>query len=100
MKRILLFLALACAASAAPPYRFLLVIGNQWDDDASVLIERSGEFQILAALLKTWGLPFEILRLDQQRLDRYHLLERDGTPRHGTLIWDAGADQLKGKNLE
>jgi peptidoglycan/xylan/chitin deacetylase (PgdA/CDA1 family) len=91
MKRILLFLALACAASAAPPYRFLLVIGNQWDDDASVLIERSGEFQILAALLKTWGLPFEILRLDQQRLDRYHLLERDGTPRYGTILWDAPA---------
>ena len=29
------------------------------------------------------------MRLDQQILDRYHLLERDGSPRYGTIIWDA-----------
>ena len=98
MCRLIILLLASCAA-AAQPYRFLLVAGNQWEDDASFLIERSGEFQIVAALLKTWGLPFEILRLDQQQMDRYHLLERDGSPRYGTIIWDAPADQLKGKNL-
>jgi hypothetical protein len=54
------------------------------------VIDEGSEFQVLAALLKSWGLPFEILRLDQQRLDKYHLLDRDGRPRYGTIIWDAG----------
>src|SRR5574341_435124 len=49
--------------------------------------------------LKTWGLPFEILRLDQQRLDRYHLLDRDGRPRYGTIIWDASSGGTEGKDL-
>ena len=89
MRSILLALILSRCAVAAPPYRFLLVAGNQWEDPASFLIERSGEFQITAALLKTWGLPFDVMRLDQQLLDRYHLLERDGSPRYGTIIWDA-----------
>ncbi len=87
----------ACAAGAAapPPYRFLLVISDQWKDPASRLIEGGGEFQIIASLLKTWGLPFEILRLDQQRLDKYHLLERDGRPRYGTIVWDPDPAAMK-----
>src|SRR5712692_6179779 len=89
MRSILLALTFACCAAAALPYRFLLVAGNQWEDPASFLIEHSGEFQITAALLKTWGLPFDVMRLDQELLDRYHLLERDGSPRYGTIIWDA-----------
>jgi peptidoglycan/xylan/chitin deacetylase (PgdA/CDA1 family) len=83
----------------APPYRFLLVIGDQWEDGASYLIERSGEFQILAGLLKTWGLPFDVLRLDQQQMDRYHLLDRDGRPLYGAILWDAPAEQLRGRNF-
>lgn len=98
MRSLLIGFVFACCAVAAQPYRFLLVVGNQWEDDGSFLIERSGEFQVTAALLKTWGLPFDILRLDQQRMDRYHLLERDGSPRYGTIIWDVPAD-LKGQDL-
>jgi hypothetical protein len=97
MRAILLALILAVSATAAPPYRFLLVAGNQWDDPASFLIDRSGEFQVTAALLKSWGLPFDIMRLDQQLLDRYHLLDRDGSPRYGTIIWDAAG--IKGRDL-
>jgi hypothetical protein len=41
-----------------------------------------------------------VLRLDQQRLDRYHLLDRDGRPRYGTIIWGAGPAELHGKGLE
>lgn len=89
MRSLLLALVLACSAEAAPPYRFLLVAGNQWEDDTSFLIDRPSEFQLTAALLKTWGLPFDIMRLDQQPLDAYHLLDRDGHPRYGTIIWDA-----------
>ena len=95
MRSILIGLALACCAAAAPPYRFLLVVGNQWEDEASVLIERSSEFQVTAALLKTWGLPFDVMRLDQQMMDRYHLLERDGSSRYGTIIWDAPVPEIK-----
>ena len=98
MRSLLLGIVFACCAAAAPPYRFLLVVGNQWEDDGSFLIERSGEFQVTAALLKTWGLPFDILRRDQQTMDRYHLLQRDGSPRYGTIIWDAPADS-KGRDL-
>lgn len=65
------------------PYRFLLVISDQWKDPASYLIDGEGEFQVVATLLKTWGLPVEILRLDEQALDRYHLFDRDGRPRYG-----------------
>lgn len=92
-----LSLALASVASAAPPvlpYRFLLVVSDQWKDPASQVIEDGGEFNTLAALMKSWGLPFDILRLDQQRLDNYHLLDRDGRPRYGTIVWDAGPGEI------
>ncbi|MBM3746263.1 MAG: hypothetical protein FJW34_10745 [Acidobacteria bacterium] len=82
------------------PYRLLLVISDQWKDPASYVIEDGGEFQVLAALMKSWGLPFEILRLDQQRIDKYHLVERDGQPRYGTIIWDAGPGGLQDRGLE
>ena len=88
------------AAPDALPYRFLLVISDQWKDDASQLVQQSGDFQFLAALLKAWGLPFDILRLDQQRLDRYHLLDRDGRPRYGTILWNTGSAKLADEDLE
>jgi hypothetical protein len=98
---LLLFTPLARAADERQPlpYRFLLVISNQWKDPASYLIEGGGEFQLIASLLKSWGLPFEILRLDQQRLDRYHLIDREGRPLYGTIIWDADPSGMKGKDL-
>lgn len=101
MRVLLIALILACTGFAAEslPYRFLLVIADQWEDDSSFLVERSGDFQVLAALLKAWGLPFDILRLDQQRLDAYHLLDRDGRPRYGAILWDAGPEKLNGADL-
>ena len=88
------------AAGTPPlPYRFLLVISGQWKDPASYVIEAGGEFPALVSLLKTWGLPFDILRLDQQRLDRYYLLDRDGQSRYGTIIWDADPGAMEDKDL-
>jgi hypothetical protein len=89
------------AASERPPlpYRFLLVISNQWKDPASILVEGGGEFQAVTSLLKTWGLPFDILRLDQQPLDRYHLIDREGHPLYGTIIFDPDPAGLEGKDL-
>lgn len=69
------------------PYKFLLVISDQWDDPASYIVEDRNDFQTVVALMKSWGIPFEILRLDQQRLDRYHFLNREGQPRYGTVVW-------------
>src|SRR5207247_10320996 len=40
-------------------------------------------FQPVAALLKAWSVPFEILRLDQQHLDVSSLFERSGQVRYG-----------------
>jgi hypothetical protein len=79
----------APAAAQQPlPYRFLLVIGDQWKDPSSFVIDQQDDFQTLAALLKSWGVPFDVLRLDQQRLD-YHFFDREGGPRYGTILWDA-----------
>jgi peptidoglycan/xylan/chitin deacetylase (PgdA/CDA1 family) len=92
--------SMAWAAPDALPYRFLLVISDQWKDDASLLIQQPNDFQFLAALLKTWGLPFDILRLDHQRLDRYHLLDREGWPLYGTILWNTGAAKVQDQDLE
>lgn len=81
------------------PYRFLFVISEQWKDPASEIIEGGGEFQSIAALLKSWGLPFDILRLDQQRIDKYHVLDRAGHPLHGTIIWDADPQELREEDV-
>lgn len=82
------------------PYRFLLVVLDQWGDPGSFVIEDANEFRVVASLLKTWGLPFDILRLDQQNLDLYHLLDRDGRPRYGTIIWDARLGEDREEEIE
>jgi hypothetical protein len=83
------FSKLAASSESLLPYRFLLVVSNQWNDPASYLVEGSDEFRTLTSLLKNWGLPFDILRLDQQNFDRYHLFDREALPRYSTIIWDA-----------
>jgi hypothetical protein len=82
---------LAPAAAGPPPlpYRFLLVVNDQWKDPASEVMEKADELSILCVLLKSWGLPFDIHRLDQLRFDAYHVLDRSGRPLHGTIIWNA-----------
>ncbi len=86
-----LFAASVAAPGIAPfkPYRVLLVIGDQWKDPTSTLIADGAEFQDLVTLLKSWGVPFDILRLDQERLDTYHFLDMNGKPRYGAILWDA-----------
>jgi hypothetical protein len=88
------------------PFRVLVIIGDQWDDPASYMVdpakptgEYSGydatpevagnsDFHHLMVLLKSWGIPFDIIRLDQQILDRYMFLDMHNQPRYGTIIWD------------
>jgi len=94
----LLFVTELPAQSPVPPplpYRFLLVINDQWTDASSEVIEGVSEFSMLCALLKSWGLPFDVFRLDQQRFDAYHLLDRSGQPLHGTILWNAPGARME-----
>jgi hypothetical protein len=88
------------------PFRVALVIGDQWKDPAGYLVdlpaptgEYSGydatpavqgdqDFHHLVVLLKSWGIPFDIIRLDQQILDRYMFLDMHNKPKYGTILWD------------
>ncbi len=91
------------------PFRVLVVIGDQWEDQASYVVdmpkptgEYSGydaapevngdcDFHHLAILLKSWGIPFDVVRLDQVFLDRFMLLNMDDKPKYGTIIWDVNS---------
>lgn len=98
---------------SAKPFRVLVVIGDQWEDPAGFMVTRpapSGEyagyyqypevpgpddFHQLMILLKSWGIPFDVIRLNQQFLDRYMFLDMDGKPAYGTIIWDVNqSDKL------
>jgi hypothetical protein len=88
------------------PFRVLLIIGDQWDDPASYMIdlpkstgEYSGydatpkvngdwDFHHLVVLLKSWGIPYDIVRLDQQILYRYMFLDMYSKLKYRTIIWD------------
>ncbi len=119
MKSKLLILLACLVMFAAPlaavqinPQRVLLVIGDQWEDPASFLIDldindapeydhtirpKGIDFMQLVVMLKSWGIPFDIVRLDQQSLDINMLLDPDGNPLHGCVIWaaDPHADLLR-----
>ena len=95
------------------PFRVLVILGDQWQDPASYMVsitkspnKYSGyftrpevpaqvDFHHLMVLLKSWSIPFDVIRLDQQFLDRYMFLNMDGSPMYGTIIWDVNkSDKL------
>lgn len=93
-KALILFAFLVMLGRLAPaaeirPARVLLVIGDQWDDPSGFLVREGNEFHELVSLLKTWGIPFDIARLDQQRLDRKDFVGFDGKALYGAILWDA-----------
>jgi hypothetical protein len=83
-----LFLFLPCTAEIKP-YRILLVISDQWKDPRSFLVSGGGEFQTMVTLFKSWGIPFDILRLDQTIMDASHFADFHGRARYGAIVWDA-----------
>jgi len=97
---IFLLFCFALSAASAKPYRVLLVIGDQWDDPGSYNIDStrvSGEdFRDVVTMLKIWGIPFDILRLDQQRLQINRFLNGIAQPNYACMIWMADPDKLKG----
>ncbi len=72
------------------PYKVLLVIGDQWEDPMSCLVTpRSDELWPLVIMFKSWGIPFDIVRLDQEFMDINRFIGPDGKPNVGCIIWDA-----------
>src|ERR1700675_1364645 len=91
LKFLLLLMAMIPQLSATPlkPYRVLLVISNQWKDPRSFLVSGGGEFQTMVTLFKSWGVPFDILRLEQTIMDPSHFADFHGRARYGVIVWDA-----------
>src|ERR1700748_3111018 len=88
-------LILAWTARAAEPlkaYRVLIVISDQWKDPRSFLVSGGGEFQTLVTMFKSWGIPFDILRLDQTLMDPSHFTDFAGEARYGAILWDVPGD--------
>jgi hypothetical protein len=100
---LLAFAAVALAGDKQPatkPYRVLVVIGDQWSDPLSYSIDskrvQGGEFIDVVTMLKIWGVPFDILRLDEQRLQINRFLDGEAKPNYGCVIWMADPDRIHG----
>jgi len=93
-------------SSHLKPFRVAVVIGDQWKDPSGYMVAMPGptgefsgygptpevsgdtDFHHLMVLLKSWVIPFDIIRLDQQFLDRNIFLDMYDHPKYGTIIWD------------
>src|SRR5687768_13835932 len=85
------------AAAADRPYRVAVVIGDQWKDPSSQLVRRPetsepADFFHVAVMLKSWALPFDVIRLDQQLLDERMFISADDRPKYGAILWLVPAD--------
>jgi hypothetical protein len=82
------------------PFRVLVIIGDQWTDPMSYSIDpervKGTDFLDVINMLKIWGVPFDILRLDEQRLQINRFLDGEAKPNYGCVIWMADPDKLKG----
>jgi hypothetical protein len=82
------------------PYRVLLIV-ERWNDATSVLVDHEKDnFQPVAALLKAWSVPFDVLRLDQQHLDSTYLFRLSGGIRYGAVIWLADAPAYSNQDVD
>ncbi len=82
------------------PFRVLIVIDDQWKDPMSYHIDptrvEGTEFLDVVTMLKIWGVPFDILRLDEQRLQVNRFLNGMAEANYGCIIWMANPDELDG----
>jgi hypothetical protein len=92
----------AAFSAELKPYRVLVVIGDQWRDPGSYNIDENrvsgGDFRDMISMLKIWGVPFDILRLDQQRLQINRFLDGTAKPNYSCIIWMADPNVLKGQS--
>ena len=89
----LLALSICCTAQVKP-YRVLLVISDQWKDPRSFLVSGGGEFQTMVTMFKSWGIPFDILRLDQTLMDPNQFTDFGGRARYGAILWDVPGNSV------
>jgi hypothetical protein len=73
------------------PDRVLVITGIQMRDD--YVIHSAGDFGDVVALLKLWGIPFDILRLDSHILALTDFVDGLGQSRYGAIFWTAQQDQ-------
>ena len=82
------------------PNRVLVIIGDQWTDPMSYNIDpfrvKGDDFLDVVTMLKIWGIPFDILRLDEQRLQINRFLDFAAKPAYGCVIWMADPGKLSG----
>ena len=52
-------------------------------DPRSFLVSGGGEFQTMVTLFKSWGMPFDILRLDQVLMDPNQFTDFDAVEKLG-----------------
>ena len=82
------------------PFKVLVIIGDQWKDPMSYNIDpfrvEGDDFLDVVTMLKIWGVPFDILRLDEQRLQINRFLDYAARPAYGCVIWMADPDKLSG----
>jgi hypothetical protein len=87
-------------SSAVKSNRVLLIIGDQWTDPQSYNIDprrvKGEDFIDVVTMLKIWNVPFDILRLDQQRLQINRFLDGEAKPNYGCIIWMADPNKLEG----
>jgi hypothetical protein len=87
-------------AIGVKPFRVLVIIGDQWTDPLSYNIDprhvKGSEFTDVVTMLKIWGIPFDVLRLDQQRLQINRFLDGEARANYGCMIWMADPDILEG----
>ncbi len=85
---------------SSKPFRVLVIIGDQWTDPMSYNIDpfrvKGDDFLDVVTMLKVWGVPFDILRLDEQRLQINRFLDYAAKPAYGCVIWMADPDKLTG----
>ncbi len=85
---------------AIKPFRVLVIIDEQWTDPLSYHIDtrrvQGEEFIDVVSMLKVWGIPFDILRLDEQRLQINRFLNWEASPNYGCVIWMADPNKLEG----
>jgi hypothetical protein len=86
------------------PFKVLVIIDYQWTDPMSYNIDfrrvKGEEFIDVITMLKIWGVPFDILRLDQQRLQINRFLDGEAKPNYGCIIWMADPDRIKGYSAD
>jgi len=104
MPKLAIVLALLLVATLAraqepaqipPPLKITraLVIADSRARDGQVF-RSPGELRDSIALLTLWQIPFDIVRLDTQTLQKSTFVDREGRARYGVILWTARHDLL------